>query len=161
MEAFEIKELLTIKGKPGLWKLVRLIPGQRMARVQNLVTDVAATVKVADVASIDQYKVFLKDGKDRSLEEIFGYIMGLEEQGLVTKAQLDSLDGGKKTFMELLVPNYDEEQFKHYHLTKIIKWYNEIVKALDILNAGIEDPYFNLPPDLGVGKPDEYKGIDV
>jgi hypothetical protein len=162
MEPFEVKDLLTVKGKPGLWRLIRYMPGHNMARVQNLVDDnIMFTVKESDIASIKHYKVFLKDGKERSLEEIFGYIMGLEEQGLVTKEELDSLDGGKKTFMEKLVPDYDETQFKHYHLTKIIKWYKELVKALDILNAGIEDPYFNVPPDLGIGEPDDYKGIDV
>lgn len=153
MEPFEIKELLTVKGKPGLWKLVVFIPVQRMARIKNLVTDEACTVKIADVASIKDYTVYLTDGKSRTLEEIFGHIMGLEEQGLVTKEKLNSLDGGRKTFMELLVPNYDETQFKHYHLTKIIKWYNEIVKALDILNDGIVDPYFNAPPETEETEP--------
>lgn len=142
MEPFEIKDLLTVKGKPGLWRMLKYIPAQRMARIQNLVDEnLAFTVKIDTVASIKDYKIFLKDGGERSLEDVFGYIMGLEEEGVVTPEKVDSCDGGRISFMEQLVPNYDPEQFKHYHLTKIVKWYRDIVKALDILNAGIEDPY--------------------
>jgi len=28
--------------------------------------------------------------------------------------------------MEVMVPNYDKDEFKPYHLKKVIPWYNEI-----------------------------------
>ena len=148
MEIFEIKELLTAKGKPGLWRLVKLIPAQRMARIQNLVTEELATVKVDTIASIEQYKVYLKTG-EMSLENVFSFIMSMVEKGDVTNEELskyDDLTEDEKTkMMNRLVPDYDGDQFKHYHLSKIIKWYKEIDKALDILNEGLEDPYNDAP----------------
>ena len=150
MESFEIKELLTVKGKPGLWKLVRLVPAQRMARVQNLVTEEAVTVKIADIASIDQYKVYLKTG-EMSLENVFEFIMSMEEKGDVKTEELDSYDSlsepEKVKMMNRLVPDYDETQFKHYHLSKILKWYKELDKALDLLVDGLDVPY-NAAPDI-------------
>ena len=140
MKLVGVKELLTVKGKAGLWKLVRLIPAQRMARIQNLVTQEAATVKVADMVFIDQYKVYLKTG-EISLENIFGLIMSMEEKGDLKPEDLDSYDAlsepEKIKMMNRIVPDFDETQFKHYHLSKIIKWHKELNKAMDILNVGL------------------------
>ena len=145
METFEIKELLTVKGKSGLWRFVKLIPASKMVRVQNLCDEnMNATVKASDVVAISSYKVFLKNG-EMSLEDVINFIMELEMKGELSKEELDSYenlsDEKKVEMMSKLVPDYDDTQFKHFHLTKIIKWYKEISKALDILNAGIVDPY--------------------
>ena len=142
MDSFEIKDLLTVKGKPGLWKLVAWIPSSKMVRVKNLTNDdIVATVKGVDVAAINDYKIYLTNG-EMSLENVFNFIMEMEEKGEVSTEELDSyekLSEVKKTdMMKKLVPDYDENQFKHYHLTKIIKWYKELVKALDMFE---EDQY--------------------
>ncbi len=144
MKLIVVKELLTVKGKTGLWKLVRLLPAQRMTRIQNLVTEEAATVKVEDIVSIDQYKIYLKEGAI-SLENVFELIMNMVEKGDLKPEELDRYDAlsepEKVMLMNRIVPDYDETQFKHYHLSKIIKWHKELCKALNILNAALEDPH--------------------
>lgn len=144
MEPFEIKDLLTVRGKPGLWRLVTLLKG-RMARIKNLLDEKnCATVKASEVVAINSYTIFLKDG-EISLEKAIDNILEMEEKGLVTREEISSYDKlsdyAKEDMMKKLVPNYDENKFKHYHLSKLTKWYIEIVKALDLLNEGIEDPY--------------------
>jgi hypothetical protein len=144
MEPFEIKELLTVKGKPGLWRMIKFISaGKPMVRVKNLIDETETTVKLGDVAAIKNFQIFLTDGKKMTLEAVFDAMMILAERN-----ELPDLDGFEKLspedktkVMRLIIPTHDDEQFKHYHMAKIIKWYKDLDKALDILNADNEDPY--------------------
>ncbi len=144
MEPFEIKNLITIKGKSGLWVFKG---GTSMCRAQSLLNEKQVIMaKAVDVAAIEDYKIFLIGG-ERSLESVIDNLITMEDSKEITREELDSFENisseEKPKMMERIVPNYDETKFKHYHLVKIIKWYKEIMKALDILNAGIEDPYKN------------------
>lgn len=140
----DINTLLTVKGKSGLWELVKLVPKANMARIQNIVSGELATLKIPDISSIKNYRIFLADGKELMLEYIFGCMSELEEKGQVfTPGTFESLSELQKDeFMELVIPGYDKLQFKAYHMLKIIKWYNDINIALDreadTLNALME-----------------------
>lgn len=143
MEIFEIRDLLTIKGKSGLWRFKGKTA--TMVRIQNLLDEKQIfTVPIKDATRINSYKIFLI-GSEVSLESVLDSIIDMEDTGLITREELDGFENlspeAKVLMMKKVVPNYDPEQFKHYHLTKLIKWYKEIMKALDILNAGIVDPY--------------------
>ena len=145
MEPFEIKDLIVVKGKPGLWIPVRYIPSAKMVNVKNLVDEYDTfTTKLTNVEFIKNYNIFLNHG-EMSLENVFGFIMDMEEKELVKMEELDSYDSldvvDKFKMMNRLVPDYDPNRFKSYHLSKIIKWYKALSKGLSILNAGIVDPY--------------------
>jgi len=145
MEPFEIKNLITIKGKSGLWVFKGSSP--TMCRAQSLLNEKQiTTAKVSEVAAIDEYKIFLIGG-ERSLESVIDNLITMEDAKQITREELDGFENlsndDKEKMMEKIVPNFDGTKFKHYHLTKIIKWYKEIMKAIDILNAGVEDPYTN------------------
>jgi len=145
MESFEIKDLLTVKGKPGLWKLVKYVPAAKMARVQNLNDEsMFATTNLKDIVALKNYRIFLKDGKEIVLETIFESMMTMCVAGDLKKEDLDSYETmseeDKTKMMDKIVPNYDEAQFKSYHLSKIIKWYKEIDKALEVFAAENPEP---------------------
>jgi hypothetical protein len=138
MEPFEIKNLFTINGNPGLWRLRRYMPKQRMANLSNLLDDFKTTTVHEDkIIKIDNWTIHLRDGSQRKLEDVFDYIMGIKEPLPEDFSKLSADD--KKLWMEKLVPNYDVA-FKSYHLERILKWYKDIMAAIAILNDGIEDP---------------------
>lgn len=160
----EIKDLLTVKGKQGLWTLVKVIPKANMARIQNIVSDEFATIKIPDISSLKNYRIFLEDGKDLTLEDIFVNMSEVEEKQEVkfTPGTFeDATDVEKAVLMELAVPLYDKLQFKSYHMVKIIKWYNDINIALDreieinkIISEELGDPVGN---EIGNVSEDENK----
>lgn len=142
MESFELNHLLLVKGKPGLWKFIGFIHNTNMVRIQNLMDENKSyTIKNKDVQLLNNFNICYSDGSKKSLEKVFGFISIVEDKGIVTKEELNTFDTlsvpDKELLMEKLVPNYDKLQFKHYHLSKVIKWYNEITQALDLLE--IED----------------------
>ena len=157
----EIKDLLTVKGKQGLWTLVKVIPKANMARIQNIVSDEAATIKIADISSLKNYRIFLENGKDLTLEDIFVSMSEVEEKKSIkfTPGNFEAAtDAEKAELMELAVPTYDKLQFKSYHMVKIIKWYNDINIALDReaeLNALLEDTVNLLKGDVVSEEPTE------
>lgn len=123
-----LKEILTISGRPGLFKLVAR--GNNCLIVESVDSTarrlpVQGTDKVVSLGDISIYT----DHGEMSLREVFYGIQ--EKYGKQTldvdahKASADELNG----FMSGVVPDYDRDRVYPSHIKKIISWYNILAKA--------------------------------
>jgi hypothetical protein len=146
METFEIKQLFSVVGESGLFKLVNFLDKINSAKLENLVDPNKTVVaKRERLAKLDNIVIYTTTGKV-SLESVLDTMMTISEtEPLPDFSELSNED--KEKWMEKIVPGYDKLQFKPYHMVKIFKWYAEIDKALTILNANTEDPYEKLKTD--------------
>jgi len=144
MEPFQVKDLYSITGNPGLWRVRRYVEKSRMGNFANLVDEFkTVTVSIDKVAKIDNIIIYTTDtngvGGQKKLEDVFGDIMTFEEKEKLPDNFSALSDVDKHLWMDKLVPGHDNSRFKPYHMDKIMKWYKELRAAIKILNEGIED----------------------
>ena len=121
-----LKEILTISGKPGLYKLVAR--GNSCLIVESVDEKrkrmpVQGTDKVVSLGDISIYT----DNGEMHLNEVFQKIEGKHGKSViemnVAKAQNDELN----SFLADVVPDYDRDRVYPSHIRKIISWYNLLV----------------------------------
>lgn len=122
-----LKKILSISGKPGLFKLVSQAKG--MIIVESLLNGrrmpAYAHDKVSSLADISIYT----DGEDVPLRDVFASIKEKENGKQVqVKADNDSY----KEYMASVLPDYDRERVYVSDIKRVINWYNLLVeKGLD------------------------------
>lgn len=129
-----LKEIMAIAGKPGLYKMI--------AQAKN-------GVIVESIIDQKRLQAFSHD-KISTLEEISIYTesddMPLKE---VLKTMFEKLEGKEapeykgdnnktKEFFAEMLPQYDKERVYVSHMQKIISWYNLLLKN-NLLDASLED----------------------
>lgn len=123
-----LREILTISGKPGLYKL--LSSGKNMLIVETIDATrkrlpVHGTDKVVSLGDIAMYT----DEEEVPLGQV------LENVKTKCEGQLCALDYKKAsndelaTFFAEVLPNYDRERVYMTHVRKLIQWYNILVGA--------------------------------
>lgn len=123
-----LKEILTVSGRPGLYKL--LARGNNCLICESVdETKKRIPVQATDkVVSLGDISIFTDEG-ELSLGEVFQKIedkYGKEEVKInFRKAANDELNG----FLAQAVPDYDRDRVYPSHIKKIICWYNILVKA--------------------------------
>ncbi len=131
-----LRTILSITGKPGLYKLVS--QGNRLLIVEDLASGKRLPVhprdKVVSLGDISMYTV----GDDRKLSDILTAVYeGTKGEQIDIKA-LGGNDGIRARFAEF-VPDYDEERVYPSDMRKLFSWYN-ILRA-----AGFDDFSENEP----------------
>jgi len=119
----DLKDYMTISGKPGLYKTVAqsktgvivesLLDGKRF---QAFTTD-----KVSSLGEISIYT----DTDDMPVREVFRLMQ--EKEAEVTLPGQKSDDKEIKAYFEKVVPQYDRERFYLSHMRKVISWFNLLV----------------------------------
>lgn len=119
-----LKEILSISGKPGLYKLVS--HGKNMLIVESLMDNKRQpayshnkVVSLADVA-------IFTDSEEKPLNEVFE-LMKTKEAG--QKATIDakaSADDLRAYFAEVL-PDFDRDRVYPTDIKKLVTWYNLLV----------------------------------
>ena len=126
-----LKNILSITGKPGLYKLVS--QGNNMLIVESLVDGkrmpTYARDKIVSLGEISMYTM----GEDIALSEVLtklGEKEGLKAVGFdPKKADNDQL----RDFFGEVLPDYDRDRVYPSDIRKLIQWYNILI------NAGITD----------------------
>lgn len=145
MEPFEIKDLFAINGRPGLFRYKgKLRNGNNLfARLINENEKVLLTAK--DNGKIQHFAnigVYITDQEDPiTLESVLETLYAMADDGTEIPANL-ALVGDRwdtiEDFMSEVIPNYDATKFKPHHMDKILKWYHEFVKGLDLMDAAMD-----------------------
>lgn len=123
-----LKEILTVSGRPGLYKL--LARGNNCLICESVdETKKRIPVQATDkVVSLGDISIFTDEG-ELSLGDVFQKIedkYGKEEVKIdFRKAANDELNG----FLAQAVPDYDRDRVYPSHIKKIICWYNILVKT--------------------------------
>ena len=114
----DLKKILSIAGKPGLYKLVAqskngliiesLIDGKRMNAFMN-----------------EKISLFSHD-EDVALNVVFRNMYNLTNGQKAIDKKAD--DSAVKAFFEQIVPDYDKERVYVSHMRKVIGWYNLLIE---------------------------------
>jgi hypothetical protein len=142
MEPFEIKDLYALNGQPGLYRFV----GQaKSGYVFSRLTDPGKIVlQESGISRLNDVRIYTAAG-EVTVESVIDRMYEIADSGVHMPSNLSSIDNGRwdsiNDFMEEMVPRYDREQFKPYHMEKLIKWYHEVAAAVNMLDVepDIED----------------------
>ena len=123
-----LKGILSISGKPGLFKMISnaknsiivesLIDGKRMPAYTT-----------SKISSLEDISIFTEDG-DVKLADVFATIF---EKGIEVNPKKASANDLKAAFREAL-PEYDEDRVYVSDIKKVFAWYN-ILKDKEIITA--------------------------
>ena len=120
-----LKEILSVSGKPGLYKLIS--KGSNMTIIESLLDQKRIPVYMRDkVVSLGEIFIYTTEG-EASLSEILTSIKEKEEGKNVsidlTKAGQDEL----RAYLAELLPNFDRERVYPSDIKKLLKWYDLLI----------------------------------
>jgi hypothetical protein len=123
-----LKEILTISGKPGLYKL--LSTGKNMLIVETLDENhkrlpVHGTDKVVSLNDIAIYTDEEEVPLWKVLENVKARYEGKKCEMDLKKVSNDEL----AAFMAEVLPDYDRDRVYMSHIRKLIQWYNILLAA--------------------------------
>lgn len=147
LENINYKDLFLVKGKPGIY-----ISSSRGPSKQNMVGlrlwdeifNPSARVsyyKMQDLTNLGSVVFYaqeeVKDAKGKkqivrktlSIKDVFVNFSNFEDT-MSDDIGIEDLDTNNPdtlaNLMEIAVPNYDPDEFKSYHLKKVVKWYKKV-----------------------------------
>lgn len=120
-----LKTILSISGKPGLYKLVS--QGKNMLIVESLQTKKRIPAYAHDkVVSLGDIAIYTSN-EEVPLSNVFETIYKQENKAL--DASLYKTTEQLNSFFEKILPDYDKERVYSTDIKKIISWYNLLVNA--------------------------------
>ena len=121
-----LKEILSISGKPGLYKLVSQAKG--MLVVESLVTGKRVPAYSHDkIISLGDISIYTEN-EDRPLSEVFETIKEKEQGKAIDIVKGASAEEYRK-YVENVIPDYDRERVYPNDIKRIVDWYNIVVNA--------------------------------
>jgi hypothetical protein len=122
MKTIELKDILAISGKSGLFKLIaQARNGIVVESLEDNKRHVAPAT--ARVSSLEDIAIFTVE-EEVPLADIF-YMIHEQSEGkeiLSHKAPVEEL----KSYFKELVPEYDEDRVYVSDIKKVIQWYNQL-----------------------------------
>ena len=125
-----LDKILSIAGKPGLYKLVAQTRGGFVAEslLDNRKISVGIQQNVSVLSEIAIYTLT----EEVPLREVLKKIKDKENGAETTVSHKDSKDKLEEYFFEVL-PDYDEDRVYASDIKKVVQWYNMLQKN-DLLN---------------------------
>jgi hypothetical protein len=121
-----LKEILSVTGKPGLFKLVS--QGKNMLIVESLTDGKRIPAYTKDkVVSLGDIAIFTEDA-EVPLGEVLEKVKAKENGGICSidpKADNDKL----RKYMTEVLPEYDRDRVYPSDIRKLITWYNLLINA--------------------------------
>ncbi len=120
-----LKRILSISGKPGLYKLMS--QGKNMLIVENIATGKRMPAYARDkVVSLGDISIYTNNG-DVPLTDV------LEKVKEATGCQTVDVKSMKETelrdYFKTILPEYDEDRVYTTDIKKLFSWYNQLVAA--------------------------------
>ena len=121
-----LKEILSISGKPGLYKLIS--QGKNMFITESLIDQKRIPVYPKDkVVSLGDIAIYT-DEEEVPLSQVFRKINEKENGGLINYDPSIKPDELRSYFTEIL-PEFDKERVYPSDIKKIMAWYNALINA--------------------------------
>lgn len=120
-----LKEILSISGKPGLFKLVS--QGKNMLIVESLTDKKRMPVYARDKAvSLGDIAIFTET-EEIPLGEVLEKVKTKENSA---KASIDPKSDNEalRKYMEEVLPEYDKDRVHTSDIKKLITWYNSLIE---------------------------------
>ncbi|AJR04612.1 DUF5606 family protein [Siansivirga zeaxanthinifaciens] len=120
-----LEKIISISGKPGLYKLVAQTRGGFVA--DSLSDNKRISVNVQqNVSILSEIAIYTLD-EEVPLRQVFENIKKKENGEQTSVMPKDSKDKLEEYFFEIL-PNYDEDRVYASDIKKVIQWYNLLQK---------------------------------
>ncbi|GAA4816864.1 DUF5606 domain-containing protein [Litoribaculum gwangyangense] len=135
-----LDKVLSISGKPGLYKLIAQTRGGFVA--ESLIDNKRISVSVQSNVSVLSEIAIYTLTEEVPLKQVFQNIKKKENGNETSIKSNDSKDKLEEYFFDVL-PNYDEDRVYASDIKKVMQWYNLLQKhnMLDLLD--IEDEKVN------------------
>jgi len=132
----ELKEILTITGKPGLFKLIA--QGKNRFIVESLIDGKRSPVmNTQSVSSLADIAIFTQD-EEVPLAEVFKIIAEDTNQDACISHKASEAE--IRAYFEKILPHYDTERVYLSDMKKVFQWYNNLL-AKGLLNSSeVENP---------------------
>lgn len=130
----ELKDILSITGSPGLYKLVA--PSKGGFIVESLIDGKRTSVSASGTTPptfLAEVGIFTTD-EDMPLSEVFKKMKEHGGETIDPKTEEKAL----RAYFKSVVPAYDEERVYPSHIKKIVTWYNLLKDKIDF--SKIETP---------------------
>ncbi len=119
-----LKKILSISGKPGLFKLVS--QGKNMLIVESIADGKRIPTFSKDkVVSLADISIFTDTGEIK-LAEAFEKLKTFEN-GTICQIDLKADNNVLRKFMAEILPDYDRERVYPSDIRKLINWYNILI----------------------------------
>ncbi len=121
-----LKKILSISGKPGLYRLVS--NGKNMLIVESLINGKRMPAYARDkVVSLGDISIYTTD-EDMPLGEVLEKVKEANNgQPVDVKALGD--DNAVRAYFKTLLPEYDEDRVYTTDIRKLFSWYNQLIAA--------------------------------
>jgi len=124
MKTIQLKDILAISGKGGLFKFIaQARNGIVVESLEDQKRHVAAAT--ARVSSLEDIAIFTID-EEVPLADIF-YMISEKSEGKETLSHKAPVEELKSQFKEL-VPEYDEDRVYVSDIKKVFQWYNQLLQ---------------------------------
>lgn len=121
-----IKRILSVSGKPGLYKLVS--QGKNMLIVEALATGKRMPVYARDkVISLGDISIYTTEG-DEPLAEVMQKVADKNEAKVVDVKAFES-DSSLRDYFETILPAFDKDRVYTTDIKKLFAWYNLLIEA--------------------------------
>lgn len=121
-----IKTILSIAGKPGLFKLVSR--GHNMLIVESLTTGKRTPAYAHDkVISLGDIAIYT-NGDDKPLGEVFELV---KEKTGGQPVDVKAFGGDKemREYFTTILPDFDQDRVYNTDIKKLFQWYNQLLAA--------------------------------
>lgn len=121
-----LREILSITGKPGLFKLIS--NGNRNLIVEDLISKKRFPATVRDkVVSLGDIAMYTDSG-DKPLGEILDLVY-VNRKGEKIDVKELAKNGGLRTLFKEIIPDFDEDRVYDNDIRKLFTWYNLLLEA--------------------------------
>lgn len=133
-----LKKILSISGKPGLYKLVS--QGKNMLIVESLLTGKRIPAYAHDkVISVGDIAIFTESG-EAPLPDVMNKIKE-KENGGVASVSTKAEDKVLRNYFAEILPDFDRERVYTTDIKKLLGWYNLLVEKglTDFVEEKVEE----------------------
>lgn len=130
----KLDDILSISGKPGLYKLVAQSRGGVI--VQSLIDDKRLPVtQTNNVSSLKDIAIYTYE-EEVALKDVFLKIAEKEDFGPAVDHKSDGAT--LRAYMEEVLPDFDQERVYNSDLKKLFQWYN-LLQEQGLVTADEDD----------------------
>ena len=121
----ELKEIISITGRPGLFKVVT--QGKNNVIVESIVDKKRFPAYASDrISTLGDISIYTTDDDVKLTDVLASFHDHYEGKACPShKEELSVLEG----LLEKILPNYDKDRVYKSDLRKIFQWYNILIKA--------------------------------
>ena len=132
----DLKEILSVSGKPGLFKTIAQT--KTGVIIESLIDNKRVQAFASDkISSLGEISIFTTT-EDMPLREVFRLIQ--EKNGDQPAPDTKADDKTLKAFFETVIPDYDRERVYTSHIRKLVQWYNLLItNGINDFTAPVEE----------------------